>query len=259
MIVQDDAEIKPEAASIYSSMTHGRSRLQRGFDGLESRTTFCLWTGDEQMSENRIRALWTIFSNLGSPVAFVNRGTIDEWVKPEHPLHPSYPFLSSTHKADYLRCYLMHYYGGGYTDVKITTRPWQGFFEALAQSDKLALGYQELAHGIPHVEGPFGDVLRASHKELIGLCAFIFRGQTELTYEWLIRTEMLLDAKLAQLERSPAQHPQDQTGVTLPNGQTSTYPLRWAELLGEIFHPLIYKFRSRLLQAPIEPFFGGYR
>jgi len=232
---------------------------QRPFDGLESRTTFCLWTGDESMSANRIQALWSIFSNTGCPVAFITSETVGEWVRPEHPLHAAYSKLSSTHKADYLRCYLMHYYGGGYTDVKITTQRWRGFFECLADSDKLALGYQELAHGIPHIEGPRGDLLRAAHKELIGLCAFIFRRQTDLTYEWLVRTEMLLDEKLDLLQRWPARHPLDQTGVTLPDGTTSEYPLRWAELLGEIFHPLVYKFRSRLILAPIEPHFGAYR
>jgi hypothetical protein len=33
------------------------------FDGVQSRTVFCFWTGSEAMSNNRIQALWTIFNN----------------------------------------------------------------------------------------------------------------------------------------------------------------------------------------------------
>ncbi len=230
-----------------------------GFDAVRSRTLFCLWTGDEIMSENRLRAIWTIFSNTGCAVAYINGSTVSEWVKPESPLHPAFPYLSSTHKSDYLRCYLMHHYGGGYTDIKPTTRKWGAFFDQLENTDQLALGYTELAHGIPHIEGEPGDLLRRSHAELIGLCAFIFKKGTPLTERWLEQTERLLDAKLPMLKQHPARHPQDQAGVVLPNGETSSYPLRWAELLGEIFHPLIFEFRQSLIKAPIEPIFGGYR
>ncbi|MGB0126559.1 MAG: hypothetical protein WBP72_02895, partial [Rhodocyclaceae bacterium] len=112
------------------------------------------------MSDNRLQAIWTIFSNTGCPIAFVNRHTLFQWLKPGFPLHPAFPYLSSTHKADYLRCYLMHHYGGGYTDIKPTAKTWGEYFEQIENSGKLALGYTELAHGIPHVEGEFGDLLR---------------------------------------------------------------------------------------------------
>lgn len=229
------------------------------FDALKARTIFCFWTGDEIMSENRLKALWTIFKNTGCPIVFITKDTIQEWVKADAPLHPAFPYLSSTHKADYLRCYLMYHYGGGYTDIKCTTSRWGVFFESLEKSDRQVLGYQELAHGIPHVTGELGDRIRASHRELIGLCAFIFKRACPLAEVWLSRTNDLLDSKLAALQQSPGQHPLDQTGVVLPDGRKSSYPLRWAEMLGEIFHPLIFEERAQLLQAPIEPIFSAYR
>ncbi|MBB6253644.1 hypothetical protein [Nitrospirillum iridis] len=229
------------------------------FDAVAGRIVFCLWTGPEIMSDARMRALWTIFRNTGCAVAFITRDTVADWVKPGFPLHPAWPYLSSTHKADYLRCYLMHHYGGGYTDIKSTSKKWGPFFDQIAGSDKLALGYQELAHGIPHITGDFGDLLRRSHHELIGLCAFIFKRGTPLTAAWLARTEALLDAKLPELQHHPAIHPLDQTGILLPDGTPSPYPLRWAELLGEIFHPLTYEHRHQLLLLPIEPSFASYR
>lgn len=233
--------------------------LPSTFDGVGSRTVFCLWTGEEIMSEDRLRSLWSIFRNTACPVAFLNKDTYQNWIQPEFPLHPAFQYLSPTHKADYLRCYLMHHYGGGYTDIKQTTRSWVGFFAQLEDSDKLALGYNEVAHGIPHVSGEFGDTLRAAHNELIGLCAFIFKRRTALTQAWITRTDALLDTKLAALQQHPACHPLDQTGILMPNGEPSQYPLRWAELLGEIFHPLIYQYRQQLLPAPINPVFSGYR
>jgi len=235
------------------------NRYLSDLDGLRTRLIFCTWTGDEAMSANRIQALWTIYNTTACPVVFITKASVERWVKPGAPLHPAFPYLSSTHKADYLRCYLMHHYGGGYTDVKLTTKTWGPFFDLLEDSDKLALGYTELAHGIPHVSGGLGDQIRAAHAELIGLCAFIFRRNTPLTRAWLEQTEQLLDAKLASLQQNPARHPMDQTGVTLPDGTISAYPLRWAEMLGEIFHPLIYQYRPGLLRAPIEPIFASYR
>ncbi|TWB29585.1 glycosyltransferase family 32 protein [Nitrospirillum bahiense] len=240
-------------------MTAPGTATPHDLDAFAGRIVFCLWTGPEIMSDARLRALWTIFRNTGCGVAFITRETVGDWVKPDFPLHPAWPYLSSTHKADYLRCYLMHHYGGGYTDIKSTSKRWGPFFDQLAASDKLALGYQELAHGIPHITGEFGDLLRRSHQELIGLCAFIFRKGTPLTAAWLARTEALLDQKLEALRRHPAIHPLDQTGVLLPNGQPSPYPLRWAELLGEIFHPLTYEQRHQLLLSPIDPSFASYR
>ncbi|PXW22421.1 glycosyltransferase family 32 protein [Paraburkholderia caballeronis] len=233
--------------------------LSHEFDGISSRTVFCLWTGPEVMSANRIQALWSIFNQVACPVALVNQHCVEDWVKKDYPLHPAYPYLSSTHKSDYLRCYLMHHYGGGYTDIKITTTKWPRFFETLEHSGKLALGYTELAHGLPHVQGEFGDLLRRSHHELIGLCAFIFEKQSPLTEKWLNQVHDVLDRKLDDLQRFPASHPQDQAGVILPDGTKSSYPLRWAEILGEILHPLMYEYRAELMHAPIAPYFGSYR
>lgn len=231
----------------------------RSFDGLKSRTVFCLWTGDELMSENRLKALWTIFRNTGCQVAFITRDTIGHWVHPDHPLHPAFQDLSSTHKSDYLRCYLMYHYGGGYTDIKQTTKAWGRFFTALEASPHWALGYTELAHGIPHLTGERGDTIRAAHRELIGLCAFIFRKHSPLASAWFAQANALLDAKREALSREPGKFALDQTGLVLPDGTASAYPLRWAELLGEILHPLFYEHRERLLKTDIEPVFHGYR
>ena len=229
------------------------------FDGLKSRTIFCVWSGNNAMSTQRIQALWSIYTHVGCPVALITPVRLNDWILPSAPLHPAYAFLSETHKADYLRCYLMHHYGGGYTDIKHSAASWHPFFEALQQSQALALGYTEIPEGMPHLDGELGQQIQREYFKVIGLCAFIFRRRTAITTAWYQQMIALLDRRLGELSTHPAQHPQDQCGVQLPNGQISRYPLRWAELLGEIFHPLIYMHRQGLLHAPIAPQFFGYR
>ena len=229
-------------------------------NGVNSRIVFCLWTGSELMSQNRLQALWSIFKNTGRPVALVTQNTLGEWVLPHAPLHPAYKYLSSTHKSDYLRCYLMHHYGGGYSDIKYTEAHWESYFVQLEQSqESLALGYTELVDGMPHLTGPQGDMIRKAHQEIIGLCAFIFKPNTDLTSTWYRRLHELLDQKLELLEAHPGKFALDQKGLILPDGQASLHPLRWAEILGEILHPLFYENRNKLIKAPIAPKFHSYR
>ncbi len=211
------------------------------------------------MSAQRINALWTIFNHTRCPVAYINHDSYKEWELKEHPFHPAFAHLSETHKSDYLRCYFMHHYGGGYTDLKLTHKSWIPLFEQLRSSSALALGYQEIAQGIPHVSGALGDEIRAHHNELIGLCAFIFKKKSRLTDSWLSLTHQVLDANLEALKIHPAKHPQDQYGVLFENNVPSPYPLRWAQILGEIFHPLTYANKSDLLLADIAPIFHSYR
>lgn len=231
------------------------------FDGLAGDIVFCAWTGSTPLSEQRAECLLSIYRETHCPVLLVTPANLADWIVPASLFHPAFSLLSEVHRADYLRCYFMHHHGGGYTDIKRTTASWRPHFARLrASPDADGLGYQEIGpHGIPHVSGPFGDLLRANFRDVIGNCAYIFRKRTALTQHWIDQTHAVLDAKLALLQQHPAQHPMDQTGVTLPDGSTSLYPLRWAELLGEVFHPLVYRHRERILQADIAPQFTQYR
>ena len=241
------------------------SAFLKNFDGLQNNTIFCMWTGTNPLSAQRINALWTIFNHTRCPVAYINHDSYKDWELTDHPFHAAFPYLSETHKSDYLRCYFMHHYGGGYSDLKLTHKSWVPLFEQLRKSSALALGYQEIAQGIPHVSGALGDEIRAHHHQLIGLCAFIFKKKSRLTKEWLDLTHQVLDSKLEALRMHPAKHPQDQFGVLIEgvlgsNSQyPSPYPLRWAEILGEIFHPLTYANKTDLLQGDIAPIFHSYR
>ncbi len=229
-------------------------------DCLSAHTVFCMWTGTNPMSTDRIQALFSIFNHVHCPVAYLNSASYRTWQLDDAPFHPAFEYLSETHKSDYLRVYLMHHHGGGYTDIKHTQRSWRPHFEALIRSDKWCLGYTEIGpKGVAPVGGALQDELAAHHDQLIGLCAFIFRKQTPLTQAWMDQTHALLDAKHDSLRQHPARHPQDRQGASFSDGSVSPYPLQWTELLGNIFHPLIYRFRDQVLHADIAPSFSQYR
>lgn len=218
-----------------------------------------MWAGTNPMSTQRIQALWSIYNNTRCPIVFINHQSLRDWEKPEHPYHPAFEYLSDTHKSDYIRCYLMHHYGGGWTDIKHTSTDWRPHFAALKASGALALGYQEIADGIPHIKSPLGDKLRANYKENIGLCAFIFKRKSLITQCWYEQLTHELDERAPELKKNPASHPQDQRDLILPTGKTSRYPVAWAEILGEIFHPIMYQHKKQIIQHPIQPQFYGYR
>ena len=222
---------------------------------------FCIWTNTNPMSSDRARALFSIFSNIDCPVSYLNFRSYRNWEVDSDPFHPSFEFLSATHKADYLRAYLMHHYGGGYTDIKHTSKPWRDFFYKLNSSDMFCLGYTEIGpHGVALVEDEILlSILRQNYRKLIGNGAYIFKKGTPLTKEWLKRTNALLDTKYDLLKKHPAKHPQDQRGLRLVDGSISEYPLRWAEMLGSIFHPLAYEHRDKIIHADIAPSFSDYR
>ena len=114
---------------------------------------------------------------------------LHKYILPTNPLHPSYNYLSETHKADYLRTYFMHFYGGGYSDIKRTTDSWLKSFDDLDKSNKWIIGYKEIDGGTAY--GPSDN-----YKELIGNCAYICKPNTPLTTEWYNEMISLLNKKI---------------------------------------------------------------
>ncbi len=235
-------------------------RLQAEFDGLRGNVIFCSWTGANPMSPQRAECLMSIYGQTSCPVMFLTVNNIHHWQLPKYPFHEAFQYLSETQKADYLRCYLMHHFGGGHTDLKRTLRPWTGFFQRMRDSPfHFGLGYTEIGpHGVAPVGEPLESEMRANFAKMIGNCAYVFRKKTEFTYEWMNRTHAMLDANLDLLRAHPAQHPQDHRDVMLPTGEVSRYPLPWMAFCN-IFHTVVYETHSHILHDDIAPVFAGYR
>ena len=211
-------------------------------------TLYAFWTGSNIMSENRKICLQQLESVSGANVTLVNKDNLDGYILPEEPLHPAYEYLSATHRADYLRTYFMNFHGGGYSDIKRTTGCWISSFDELRNNkDKWMIGYTEL-------EG-FGEPsLRDKWRELIGNGCYIAKPQTPLTNEWYNSMISVLDNNLELLKRFPATFEQDCAEVS-----NAKYPLAWEGILRDVFHPVCYKYREKILNTLPIAIFSGYR
>lgn len=201
---------------------------------------FCLWTGTNPMSANRQRALREL-RRLNEPeveVVLVTPETIDEWVLPDAPLHPAYEDLSLIHRSDYLRTYLMHHHGGGYSDVKAALHGWAPAFASLnADPDAWIIGYPEISYRVvAPVPRPLRRQLQVHHARLLGNCAYVVRPGSEFTARWLAEAERRLDGWREELARVPGDVASGPPG----------YPVPFYALLGEIFHPLCLTYHQHL-------------
>lgn len=212
---------------------------------IDEKRIFCFWTGDNIMSENRKECLKTIEN-----VTLVTKLNLYNYILKSYPLHKAYDYLSETHKADYLRTYFMHFYGGGYSDIKTHTYSWNESFQKLISNKEIyACGYKEI--------GPNGvalDEYKDNWNNLIGNGCYIFRPYTEFTKKWYNRMNEILDQKLELLKLNPSRNPRD----CIEHFPDTKYPISWSEILGNIFHPLCYEFKDKLLYDLPVPLFYNY-
>lgn len=209
------------------------------------RTLYCAWTGNNEMSHARKACLETIKTS-GLNVVLITPQNLSLFILPWAPLHEGYHYLSETHKSDYLRCYFMHFYGGGYTDIKNTTKSWLPAWEELNSKPSMyANGYAEPSpECVDHHKNPvLNRLLHKHYYQLIGNGNYLFRPQTPLTTLWYRTLIKTLDAHIEQLRKYPRRHPQQTFSPEYP------YPFKWAAFSGQIFHPVCYKYRSHLLHT----------
>lgn len=170
----------------------------------------------------------------------ITPSNLELFVVPDHPLHPAYSYLSETHKADYLRCYLMHFYGGGYTDIKLQSGSWKQAFDDLKTSDAWINGY-------PVMHGHTIDACKHDWTNVVGCSALLCKANTEFTREWYSQLLHVLDTKVEELKRNPARHPQ------AAKWDHQGYPLEWSEILGDIYQPLCLKYKDKILKTLPSP------
>lgn len=221
---------------------------------------YCFWTGDNPMSENRLIGLKSIQENSGVEVVLVTPSNLNNFIKKDFPLHPAYPYLSLVHKSDYLRCYFMHHFGGGYSDIKPQLHNWEKAFAKL-NNDKnaIAIGYHESSYKDIGYVKKFIDSNKARkiNKDLkrnfnlvIGNCGYIFKPYTQFTELWFTELHKRLDENYETLKEYPGNM----------MGNNEGYPLPWTSILGQIFHPLCLMFHDQILfDESIKPQTFNYR
>lgn len=215
------------------------------------RIVYCFWTGNSEMSDNRRQSLENLKNNLEVNFELISPQNLNQYIKEEFPLHRAYPYLSLVHRSDYLRCYFMHHYGGGYTDLKQSRSSWLSLFEKLEESNCWILGYREIGKkGVASAPGILGDDLKKYWHVLLGNCAYICRPYTFFTYDWYNELHKRLDIYFDDLKKNP--------GNIL--GDNEGYPIPWTNILGDIFHPLCLKYNDKILYSDkIRPILKRYR
>lgn len=228
---------------------------------MTSANLWAFWTDDNPLSANRERSLLSMH-NSGLELVIVNRQNIGDYVDASD-IHPAYWHLNAAHKADFLRCYFMHKYGGAYCDIKTIANSWVKSYNKLIESPVLLCsGYREISPGA--VANPYASSrligeslrrqasayftwkrLRARYRDLIGCGAFIFKQNSPFTHDWWFQLNNRLDHLCAKLKENPAVHPKERYGDCV-NGKYSKYPVPWTYLLGDIFHPLCLKYSHRI-------------
>lgn len=205
-------------------------------------TLYCFWTGNNPLTENRKKNLKTL-NNTGFDVKLITSNNLNNYVLKNHPLHKGYKYLSETHKSDYLRCYFMNFYGGGYSDIKQINYSWLEQYNELIKSDKWACGYAErspddIAYGNDTI---LNDKMKQNYRKLIGNGCYIFKKNTLLTNDWYKSMIKLMDEKYDNLKRYPSKDVRQVYSYEYP------YPLEWSEF-NKISHKYFYKYNDKILK-----------
>lgn len=222
---------------------------------MTDRTIYCSWVGKNnlEMNNNRKNGLQSLKNNSGVEVVLLDNDNLNLFIKNNHPLHAGFEYLSDVHKADYLRCYMMHHYGGGYSDIKPCNWDWNQYFDAIESDYYFGIG-------APEDEGPLStpEIIRNEYGNLwdkmISADLFIFKPYTEFTTFWYTQMLERMDGFLAQLINNPATHSREAADIII-----TKYPIRWAGILCEIFHPLCVKYSERILKTMPYPNRVEYR
>ncbi|CAE7215600.1 unnamed protein product [Symbiodinium microadriaticum] len=188
----------------------GRPRLEKG---KLHRVIWMCWTGNNPMPAHLRLCMETVRRNAGLPVVLITPQNVTEYVPDPH---PAYPYLHLAHRADYLRCYLLHNYGGLYLDVDtICLRSLAGLYELVESNQFDAVGYDGSEWG-----------------ELIGVSDMgPFRPNSELTQLWFNALHGRLEEKLPEVM-----------------GQ-KTDVFYWQEILRDVFVPVSLVHSQRISKA----------
>jgi hypothetical protein len=177
-----------------------------------------------------------LFNTEDIKVKFLSGDNISSYILDGQPLHKAYQYLHPTHKADYLRVYFMHFYGGGYADIKIQGGSWSNAFDTMKNNEFYCTGYSESKpEDIAHPD------IAEYYKNVIGNCAYIFKPNTPFTQKWYDQTNKYLDEVFDKLQEG------------------GEYPIPWARMLGYIFHPICYEFKDQISQDLPALIFNDYR
>lgn len=167
------------------------------------RVVYQYWTG-APMPPARKACFDATRDVFGVPVELVTDDNLGDYVVPGYPLHPCFDCLGVTHKSDYVRCYLAHFHGGGWADIKRFSQDnnWAESFDVLDKSpgaDIIGVAEQQGVAG-------FSSWRDAGRRPggLLSVSWFIAKPQTPFTRLWYSRVTSWLDLMQPAIMAHPA-------------------------------------------------------
>ena len=229
------------------------------FDNIEfinnvPKVVFICWfgvQGDEipYMSLTRFNAFQNLIKNIDVPIILISELNYKWFIKKNHTLHESFQYLSGVHKSDYFRCYLLLHYGGGYHDIKFREESWKNCWnddDWLENENIWMFGRREKYEGA--IGYPPGmKYIQKEYNKLITMCWIICKPNTLFLIDLVKQIENKLDYHMNNLIKYPAKLPKgyyyNKPFDLVPE---ESYPIRWLEILGELFHPLMLKYNEHI-------------
>tara|TARA_Y100000591_G_scaffold120_1_gene119 strand:+ start:1250 stop:2068 length:819 start_codon:yes stop_codon:yes gene_type:complete len=241
--------------SFYRKSEYFNIKLTPKTDNIKNRILFILWMGGE-LTDNRKKSIESIKKNTNCNIVLITKDNLNEYILKDYPLHKGFKYLSSIHQADYLRCYLMHHYGGGYSDLKKAKSSWEPSYKKLENDKNIwAVGLRgpnNFGLAYPEEYDKYQrEKLKKNHKNLIGVSYFIYKPNTPLTQEWYNNLNKRMDYYYEDLKKHPAKYPREsKNGSPIPSWEGPTqktkYPISWNRILGQINYPLQLKYLNHI-------------
>ena len=198
------------------------------------KVVYSFWTGNNKITEIRkknIERNTNYLRQFGVTFCLVTPRNLDEFVKMTGvPLHEGYKHLGLVHRSDYLRCYFMHFVGGGYSDIKAMQGNWNMAFNDLTFSDDK---YANIAS--PTNTNPGMPTSRQ-----FSVASMICKKNTPFTRQWYAMMTGLMDENIHKLKKHV-------TGSN-PYKEGNTYPLAWNALIKWYF-ALCTRHQEHILQT----------
>jgi len=198
-------------SSVPPQLTLPAPRMTPASAGKSDRRIWMIWVGPNPLPAWLRLCYDSFVQRSGVRVELVTDANLAEWeARSGGRLHPNLRNLSYVHQADYLRCYLLHFFGGLYADVdSVCLRNLEHAWDRLRGGDnhKIDIGGYDGAR--------WGEVIGVS---AIGPA----RAHSPITRDWFAAVEK-------SMERA-----------------SSNDPFEWSELLRDILQPVCRKHVRRV-------------
>jgi LmbE family N-acetylglucosaminyl deacetylase len=201
------------------------------------------------MSFNRFEAFKSLVKNISIPVILLTEKNIYNFEKKEHKFNKGFLYLSGVQKSDYIRVYMLHHYGGGYHDIKWRKESWNDEWikNNWIEDDNIWIYGRRESNENAIAYPPGKQYIQKEYNKLVTMGWIICKKNTKFTSELLNQIENILDNKYEKLKKNPGYkssgyYPDKPFDLVKEN----CYPLRWLEILGEVFHPLMLKYNNHI-------------